>query len=386
MYRSPPGRETHDAVADGSGHDRQTLVVGGGPAALATAGFLDQAGLDPVLADVAGASATPTAATLWQPGLELLERLGLRRPVESAGTPLTDLECGEPSHSWAGEVSGRPPLVALRRELLAGLTRRHLADRFRRADRAVAAVDPAGPDVRVTFEGGIEERFDAVATARPSLLDGGPTARPSLHWWSVEWPAGVPAPAVATEAWRPDSAAFVTPVGDAPRLDFVATDGPATADPLSVEALRAQFGDLPAPLDGALAELADSALQYTRTAETVPGPLCREGVVGVGPAAHASVPGGCLGTALAVEDGWVLADALAYGPDALEEALDSYADRRNRRLTALGAALRDEALSGRVATDLPDPLARLCARRTIAFGHLFDETAAELVRDVPDRL
>ncbi len=390
MYRAaPPDRDSdlHVPVADGSGHDRQTLVVDGGPAALATAGFLDQAGLDPVLADVPGVSSDPAVVALWQPGLDLLERIGLRRPVETLGTALTDLRCAEPSCSWTGNASGRPSLVALRRESLEAVMRQHLTDRFRTADRPVASVEPTGRGVRATFEGGIEEQFDAVATSRP-LLWPGDAAEPetSVHWWSFEWPASVPAPEVATEAWGPDCGAFQTPVGESVRVDLVATDGAATARPLSLGALRTQFGHLSTPLEETLATLDGSSLRYRRVADAVPGTLCVDGVASVGPAAHASVPGGCLGPALAVEDGWVLADALAYGPAALEDALAAYADRRRQRLTAISSALRDDALLARVSDDLSGPLARLCARRTVAFGHLFDETAEELVDDVPERL
>jgi hypothetical protein len=62
------------------------------------------------------------------------------------------------------------------------------------------------------------------------------------------------------------------------------------------------------------------------------------------------------------------------------------ASRLGDALAALEeTALRDPALVARIAPDLQSPLDRLCARRTIAFGHLFG-VGAELVRDVPAQL
>jgi 2-polyprenyl-6-methoxyphenol hydroxylase-like FAD-dependent oxidoreductase len=258
------------SVEDASGRDRQALVVGRVPAAVATAGFLDQAGLNPVLAEGSAPPQAPAAVVLWRPGLELLERLGLRRPVETAGTPLTALRCAEPPQSWRGDDTGRPPIVAVRRGHLRAVARQHLAGRFRTADRRVTAIQPADSGVRATFEGGIEEPFDGVAS--------------------------------------------------------------------------------------------------------------------VGPAARPAIPGGYLGPALAVEDGWVLADTLAYGPAAVDDALAAYADRRRRRLLDVSSALRDDALRARAPADLPRFLRYLCACRTLAFGHLFDSPAEELLWDVPDRL
>jgi 2-polyprenyl-6-methoxyphenol hydroxylase-like FAD-dependent oxidoreductase len=179
---------------------------------------------------------------------------------------------------------------------------------------------------------------------------------------------------VATEAWGRDCVAFVVPVGDTVRVDCLATDGPAPASPVSLDALRDQFGSLSEPLGEALAALDRSGLQYGQLPREIPGTLCADGVASVGRAAHARLPGGCLGPALSIEDGWVLADALA-----------TYADRRRRRLVDVSSALREESLAARVPADLPCPFRQLCARRTVAFGHLFD-AAEELVRDVPDRL
>lgn len=388
MRGTAPGAAIRSSapIADGSGHDRQTLVVGSGPAALATAGFLDQAGLNPVLAP-GTEGPDPTAVVLWEPGLVLLERLGLRRPVETVGAALTDLACTAPVRTWTGSVTGRSPLVAVRRDHLAAVMYDHLADRFRTTDRPVESVRSTGAGVRVTFVDGVAEPFDVVATSRRPLAPGHDAAAPAagIHWWTFEWPRAVQPPEVATEAWGRECAAFAVPVGGAVRVDCLATGGPAPVSPVALDALREQFGPLSEPLGAALAALDRSALQYGQLPRGIPGTLCADGVASVGRAAHARLPGGCLGPALSIEDGWVLADALAYGPAPLDEALASYADRRRRRLVDVSSALRQESLAARIPGDLPCPFRQLCARRTVAFGHLFD-AAEELVRDVSDRL
>jgi hypothetical protein len=96
---------------------------------------------------------------------------------------------------------------------------------------------------------------------------------------------------------------------------------------VSLDALRDQFGSLSEPLGEALAALDRSGLQYGQLPREIPGTLCADGVASVGRAAHARLPGGCLGPALSIEDGWVLADALAYGPAPVDEALAALASR-----------------------------------------------------------
>jgi hypothetical protein len=177
----------------------------------------------------------PTAVVLWEPGLALLERLGLRRPVETVGTALTDLACADPSRTWTGSVPGRSPLPR----------------------------------------------------------------------------------------WRPRHGAETVPPSSSPS----ATPSVST---VSLDALRDQFGSLSEPLGEALAALDRSGLQYGQLPREIPGTLCADGVASVGRAAHARLPGGCLGPALSIEDGWVLADALAYGPAPVDEALAALASRAGR--------------------------------------------------------
>jgi 2-polyprenyl-6-methoxyphenol hydroxylase-like FAD-dependent oxidoreductase len=131
--------------------------------------------------------------------------------------------------------------------------------------------------------------------------------------------------------------------------------------------------------------LADGGFEYRRVPRSVPASLCLGRVALIGPGAHTPVPGSCLGASFGIEDAWVVADALAYGPESVDDALSSYERRRQRRATAL-CPRPDDTAGTRVQTALSPPLQRLCAARTLAFSHAIDGRLPELARAVPDDL
>jgi hypothetical protein len=385
-----PERDDRDRAgassADASERDRQILVVGDDLAAAATAGFLEQAGLDPVLASAAGERARSNVAVCWHPALALLERLGLRRPVERRGRALTRLERTTSGQSWAADPDARPTLVAIREATLQEILVRHLLGRVRTTERAVTAVETDGGGVRATFAQGIEEPFDAVVTTDRSLL-WPPARRPTaLHVWEFAWPTGVPAPEAPTEAWAETAAAVSVPATDGHRGRLVSTTGTDPVAAISSAGLTERFGHLFDAGSSPLGALDDGAFEYRRLPAAVPASLAHGRVAFVGPAARTAVPGSCIGPAVDVEDAWVIADTLAYGPPAIDDALAAYERRRHRRLADLWAHADDAGLGTRVATDLAPPLQRLCAARTLAFSHAIDGQQPAFARAVPESL
>jgi len=380
----PDHEQSAASSTDAGERDRQILVVGDGLAAAATAGFLEQAGLDPVLASATDERGRSNVVVCWLPALALLERLGLRRPVERGGTALTRLECPTTGQSWAADPDARPTLVAIREAALQELLVTHLLGRVRTAERPVTAVETNGGGVRATFEQGIEEPFDAVVTTDRSLLWPRETAaRPTaLHVWEFAWPAAVSAPDVPTEAWGETGAAFSVPVADGHRGRLVSTAGTEPVAAVSSAGLTDRFGHLFDTDDTPLDALDDGAFEYRRLPRAVPASLAHGRIAFVGPAARTAVPGSCLGPAVGVEDAWVIADALAYGPPAIDDALAAYERRRRRRT----ADLRTHADCERVSADLEPPLRQLCAARTLAFSHAIEGRQPELARAVPESL
>ena len=368
------------------GGERPVLVVGRGLTAAATAGFLDQAGLDPVVAPTAERGRAAGVTVLWRPGLVLLERIGLRRPIERIGTALDSHRCLTTGRSSTAAETDRPALVAVDRARLAELIEASVYDRVRAVDRPVQRVEPEGSGVRVDFEGGLAESFDAVVTTtRPLLADrSAPTPGRGVHSWSFDWPAGRSAPPAPAEAWDGRRGVLFVPTADRPHVRLVSTAAVDAASALSIAELERRFGGLFEGVGRPFAELDQQQLRYARTAAVTPATLTAEGVVAVGAAGRPALPGDCLGAALGVEDGWVLADALAYGPVGVGEALDAYQRRRRRRQRAIADTV--DGVSNDPTVDLDPTLHRLRTRRRLAFRHVYDGRPPALAESVPDRL
>jgi 2-polyprenyl-6-methoxyphenol hydroxylase-like FAD-dependent oxidoreductase len=380
--------ETSDTTAEGSGHDRQVLVVGGGLTALATVGFLDQAGLDPVLADSSHGRQTSSIVPIWGPGLELLKQIGLYRPVIAAGTSLDELGSFESSQPVARTTSSQSSLVAVDRDWLVSLFHRRFEDRIHTIDESVVSVSTVDSGVLAAFEHDVTEQFDAVVVTDPSVLSRcrGSEQLSSVHWWSFDWPVSVPEPNTAQELWTPHAAALTLPSDGSVRGILISERQTDSITPLARDCLAAQFSSRSSSFGDVIAKLDESALEYRQLPRSVPATLCVDNVALVGPAVHASIPGDCLGPALSIEDGWVLADALAYGPVSHREALQEYADRRRQRLARINSTIAGDVFTARVDSDLSGAIWQLCARRTLAFGHLFETIDSGLVRDIPEQL
>lgn len=371
----------------GRAHERQVLVVGDDPIAIATAGFLGQVGLDPVLARPPSERAGPDTLTLWRPGLVLLERLGLRRPVEAIGTRLDRLARPHVDSSWTTDQSDRPALLSVRRAELLSLLDRRVRDRIRTPERPIAGIDRTHDRVDVTFEGGIEESFDTVVTTDSTLA---PTVEPrhvaaTTHTWTFDWPTETPAPDGPTERWTDDRAAFSVPVADSTRVRLVSVTDPTHAA-TDIASLERRFGTLLGWSANSFETLSQHAIQYHQGTRAVPVSVHADGVVRIESAARASLPGDCLRTTLGIEDAWVLADALAYGPRDRDDALNEYQQRRRRRERGLDQCCTTATPAAQPPNDLSPLLSRLCARRALAFRHVTNGHLPDVAESIPASL
>ena len=381
-------RERRDGpeTADRS-HERQVLVVGGDPTAIATAGFLDQVGLDPVLARPPSERTGPDTLTVWRPGLVLLERLGLRRPAEAIGTRLDRLARPNVDSSWTTDQLDRPALLSVRRAELLSLLHQRVHDRIRIPERSAVGIDRSRARVDVTFEGSIEESFDTVVTTDSTLL---PAVEPrhvasTTHTWAFDWPIEPPAPAGPTERWKDDRAAFSVPVADGTRVRLVSVTDPTYAA-TDIHSLERRFGTLLGRSANSFETLSQHGIQYHQGTRAVPVSVHTDGVVRIASAARASLPGGCLRTTLGIEDGWVLADALAYGPRDRDDALNEYEQRRRRRERELDQYSTTAAEAARAPQDLSPLLSRLYGRRALAFRHVTSGHLPDAAKSIPASL
>ena len=363
--------------------DRQVLIVGDGVGAAAAAGFLDRAGLDPVLASPARGRPLPPVVTLWRSGLTLLERLGLRRPVERHGTTLTRFACRTRGRCWPAGDTDHPALVAVARARLDAILERRLLDRIRTAERPVATLTPTDHGVRAVFERGVDELFDAVLTTERRLFPGdAATDARAIHRWTGRWPATAPAPDVPTEAWDDRRAAFTVPVPDTTFVHLVTATETAAVDAVGPADLGDRFGQL---FDPPVTPFAGRRpdFQYERLPCVSPASRRVDGVALLGPASRTSIPGDCLGAALAIEDGWVLADELASGAGSVIDCLERYGRRRRRRDAELVAARDADAADSGLQSP---PIRWLRATRTAVLGPDPPSSVFALASEGPDRL
>jgi 2-polyprenyl-6-methoxyphenol hydroxylase-like FAD-dependent oxidoreductase len=360
------------------------LVVGTGLAAAATAGFLQQAGLNPVVATVDCRPKPTEHRVLWRPGLILLERMGLRRPVEQVGTRLDSRGCLTADRTWTAEKDTRPSLVAIDADRLAELVEKYILDTVQTTERVVTGVEPVDSGVRATFDGTVTELFDAVVTTSRSLLQSRPqkSTTTGLHMWSFKWPTELPIPSAPSEAWTEQRAVFFDPVDE---VRLVSTAEVTSAAALSIGDLERWFGRL-FEEQSPFAELDQECLRYSRPSQLVPTTVSTDGVVLVGSAARGSVLGDCLSPTLGLEDAWVLADALAYGPVEIAAAVDEYEHRRRRRARAIASFVADKSAIDTCPVDTSPSLSRLHARRTLAFSHVHGGQPHTLAESIPHRL
>jgi 2-polyprenyl-6-methoxyphenol hydroxylase-like FAD-dependent oxidoreductase len=164
------------------------------------------------------------------------------------------------------------------------------------------------------------------------------------------------------------------------------TPGAAPADPLNGDALAAvvdeRFPTLTNPVPG----LANVEFSYQRVGASAPASLRHGRVVLAGRSARASRPGGLLGPTLGLEDAWVLADELAFGPADASRALASYESRRRDRARSLQQSLHRAGTSRPTPEQLDPVLAGLWRSRALAFSHVLGDPSDFSGRVAPAEL
>ena len=361
------------------------MTVTGGSAD-SFAGFLKHAGLVPVLAPPANESADPPVTVIWQPGLALLERLGLYRPVVGRGRTLSTLDCLTTGQSWSADIEGRPTLVAIDRSTLQRLVDTQVRDQVRTTSCAVTAVESSPSGVRATFDSGVTEPFDAAVTAaRSSLAAEDTNAGQNIHMWTFEWPTELSSPDGPTEAWTETAAAFTVPVAGNSHVHLVTTAEIPAAAAVSADDIADRFGHLFSSTANPLSVRTGDGFEYRRVPNLAPLSRSQGHTAPIGGAARAALPGSHLGPTLDIEAAWTLADALAYGPAAVDDALDAYERRRRRRAARVWGHDLDLWETSQERR-LSPALQHLLFARRIAFSHVLNGEQSALVRDVPESL
>jgi len=379
------GRDSHEQnpFKTGYRHDRQILVVGHGLAAATTAGFLEQQGLDPVLAGPVNSPAQSAVIPLWEPGLSLLARLGLRRPIEQVGTPLNRLECRTSGKYWNGSTESRQSLVLIDRTTLRRLLDRHLLDNIRTPEQQVTATESDPLGTTVTFDHNLEESFDAVVTTVPSVVPRSMrTPQPvTANVWECGLENNTAAPAGLTEAWGPKRAVLTVSTDGTTHARFISVADVASVATVDVSDLERRFEHLLDKPDGRFRGLQNGRIQYRQSQRVVPmGPTTPRMALAAS-AARASFPGDLLGPTLGIEDAWTVADALAFGPSNIATAIEKYETRRRRRQLEITHSVTD-LVDERNEREFGPVIRRLRGRRALASLHILDGTLPAVAQSI----
>lgn len=383
LYADKTGLTEFPAESDGA---ISILVIGDGLPAAVTVGFLEQAGLDPVLATSAETTPRATARTIWEPALALLDRISLREPIERVGTPIRGVRCLTTDRKWTVPDTTVSSLITVAQDQLRPLIERQLGGRITEPEQLVTALEPTDSAVRATFEGTATELFDVVITTTRSNLPGQHRKRSTqtVDIWEFTSPDDRSHSDILTEAWTEDLAAFTVPLSQGRLIRLVADTQTPPNTPLSPQSLLQRFGDL---VEGTPFDTLDQRdLRYRRIPLVVPRSLTVDRVALVGRDVSVSVPGDCIGTTLGVEDAWMLADSLVAGAGDIESALAMYATRRRRRRTELLNSALQRSIPANNPPQSTSLLGQIYGKRRLAVEHIVEQSLPVFGQALPDDL
>lgn len=401
--QSKRGDDDQRAAADGGlptlTQTRQILVDGAGVTALALAALLQRSGHDPVLVDAPGRRPASAVTTLWPSGLRVLDAAGVGAAVRNAGRPL-DAIVVETGNGNSGScrtltADGEDPAPVLADTgFLEDVLAERVSDISTLSTRVEAMAEHANA-VEVTFSNGVREFFDlVVATSNASSTVRATTGDDrsngaALSSIEVQLDGADAMPALPLDCWREGVASQVLPPPTAETSGVLRLLAPtdATQEVDTAATVAATFRDCEDDTTAALTAALDAA-EWTSVAQanvdTAEWSAGR--AVYCGTAAFPVPPLTTLQPALALEDAWVLADELTYGPDTTASLLNAYARRRQERLQTVFRRLAPAEASTAYPGADSEPLATTSRLRATALGSLCAPEPAELQRDGLARL
>lgn len=329
---------------------KKALVIGGGFSGMMAAICLQQRGVSVDLVEIDKDWRTYGAGiSLHGATYRLLQQLGLMDAYREVGATCGSVQMRGPQDQILAEIPapalgpGLPGNGGIMRPELA----RILAEKVRAEGvNVLLGLTFSGIDKDsgvVSLSDGSAGKYDVIIGAdgfssavRKALYPEAPQPR---YVGQAVWRAVVPRPTeipTLTMWMGPKLKAGINHVSDSQSYLFLTEDRPVNervpADSF-VTVLKALLGKFPSPVLTKVAEglSEDSQINY-RPLENLmlPRPWSRGRVVLIGDAAHATTPHMAAGAVLGMEDGLVLAEAIAAN-DSLSNALTAFEGRRYER-------------------------------------------------------
>lgn len=320
-----------------AGADIQVLIVGGGVSGLSLAAFLEQAGVDPVVAERTEASATPPGTVvLWPDAVALLESLGVGSALRSKAAEVRTWtrQSADGTTAEHRETNGGDAFLSLEYRDLLDVLRAVVPAGTLNTGLGLRSLEERHESVVAEFANGVREQFDVVIGAdgvrsRTRELVGG--AEPTFYGtMSAPLPLadGLPLDGSA-EVWLPEGTVVrALPNGDGHAV-WVTVE---TRVPGQSPDASALLSDLRDAIDWVRVDATRSPAAedlWWMDDLLVPAETWADGRVAfVGDAAHGRHRLTGVGTTLAVEDAAVLASELVDGDGPPGARLATYAARR----------------------------------------------------------
>lgn len=360
----------------------KVLVVGGGIGGLTLAVALLRAGFEVELVERAPQFRPVGAGIILGPNaMGLLQRLGLAESIRTRGRPLAELRlCDEAGRSLSvlslRRLAARlAPSIAIHRALLHEALLEVLPTAILRP--GVEPIELDAQSGEVAFSDGSRGRYalvvgsDGIRSAVRRHIE--PAAAPSYVGYTCwRWVAPASeAPVEPVELWGRGQRVGLVPLGNGQLYGFAVMDAPAgRGDPLEgrLERLRQRFASFGGPVPKALAAIpSDEAVLHNDLEEVRLQHWAKGRVALLGDAAHAASPNLGQGAAMAIEDAWVLAEAMRQARELqrpLESAVAVYLQQRRGRVLRMQDASRRMGQLGQWSNPIACWLRSLVLRAT----------------------